>query len=161
ISTDLPGGIQVDEDLTVDLEPGSPVTVVLTTNRIGPLVFVPPASARDAAERDEQGWRTWIHGLIAHPDHSEAVSRSLITLQLLSDCPSGARVAAPTTSLPEDPGGERNWDYRCAWPRDASIGVDAFLGYGKHRDAHAFLAFLRHAGRLDLPQLPTLFTLDG
>src|SRR5699024_7211414 len=44
ISTDLPGGIQVDEDLTVDLEPGSPVTVVLTTNRIGPLVFVPPAS---------------------------------------------------------------------------------------------------------------------
>src|SRR5699024_7060287 len=75
--------------------------------------------------------------------------------------PSGAPVAAPTTSLPEDPGGERNWDYRYAWPRDASIGVDAFLGYGKHREAHAFLAFLRHAGRLDLPQLPTLFTLDG
>jgi GH15 family glucan-1,4-alpha-glucosidase len=70
-------------------------------------------------------------------------------------------VAAPTTSLPEQLGGSRNWDYRYAWPRDASIGIAAFLGVGKDREAHAFLAWLLHASRLARPRLPALFTLDG
>jgi GH15 family glucan-1,4-alpha-glucosidase len=79
----------------------------------------------------------------------------------LTYSPSGAPVAAPTTSLPEDLGGERNWDYRFAWPRDASIGIGAFLGVGKEEEARSFLAWLLHAGRLHRPRLPVVLTLDG
>ena len=58
-------------------------------------------------------------------------------------------------------GGDRNWDYRYAWPRDASIGIAAFLAAGKPQEARAFLAWLLHASRLARPRLPVLFTLDG
>ena len=99
--------------------PGEPVTIVLTAAHRSPLIVVPPAVAAAELARDEAGWRAWAAG-IEVTDHRDAVVRSLITLQLLTYSPSGAPVAAPTTSLPERIGGDRNWDYRYAWPRDAS-----------------------------------------
>jgi GH15 family glucan-1,4-alpha-glucosidase len=84
-----------------------------------------------------------------------------MTVRMLTYSPSGAPVAAPTTSLPEVLGGVRNWDYRYAWPRDASIGIAAFLGVGKQDEARAFMAWLLSATRLDRPRLPVLFTLYG
>jgi GH15 family glucan-1,4-alpha-glucosidase len=136
------------------------VTVVVSATRRSPLIVVPPPVAVDEVARDERGWRTWAAGI--ELDHSrDAVVRSLLTLRLLTYSPSGAPVAAPTTSLPEQLGGARNWDYRYAWPRDASIGIAAFLAAGKPQEARAFIAWLLHATRIRRPHLPVLFTIDG
>ena len=161
VMTDAAVRLAIDEDVDLEVEPARPVTVVLSAAHRSPLVLVPPPAARAAAERDERGWRRWAEGIVAAPEHRDTVVRSLLTLQLLTYSPSGAPVAAPTTSLPERLGGVRNWDYRFAWPRDASIGIAAFLGVGKEREAQTFLAWLLHASRLERPRLPALFTLDG
>ena len=153
--------LTLDVPCTFVVEPGSPVSIVLSAAQGAPLVLVPPAIAAAEAIRDERGWRQWADGIATAPRYRDAVVRSLLTLQLLTYSPSGAPVAAPTTSLPERIGGERNWDYRYAWPRDASIGIAAFLGAHKDREARAFLAWLLHASRLARPRLPALFTLDG
>ena len=155
-------GPVVAADRTVDFEvrPGEPVTIALTAVRRSALIIVPPAVAAAEVARDEAGWRAWAEG-IGVTNHREAVVRSLLTLRLLTYSPSGAPVAAPTTSLPERIGGDRNWDYRYAWPRDASIGIAAFLAVGKPQEARAFLGWLLHASRLSRPRLPVLFTLDG
>jgi GH15 family glucan-1,4-alpha-glucosidase len=153
--------IEARRPTTVTVAPGHPLTLVLSAASREPLVSVPPEMAWEALAADEQRWRAWSAEVDAELPAREAVVRSLITLQLLTYSPSGAPVAAPTTSLPELVGGSRNWDYRFAWPRDASIGVGAFLGVGMHREALAFLAWLRHASRLDRPRLPVLLTLHG
>jgi GH15 family glucan-1,4-alpha-glucosidase len=146
---------------TVMITPGRPLTVVLTVADREPLVHVDPDAGLAALEADEGRWRAWCDGIEDGLPQRAAVVRSLLTLRLLTYSPSGAPVAAPTTSLPEDPGGERNWDYRYAWPRDASIGIAAFLGVGKTDEARRFLAWLLHATRLDRPRLPVLLTLHG
>lgn len=155
-------GPTVETDRPVDFEvhPGQPVTIVVTAASRSMLIVVPPALAVSEVARDEAGWRSWAAGIRA-ADHREEVVRSLMTLRLLTYSPSGAPVAAPTTSLPEWIGGGRNWDYRYAWPRDASIGIAAFLAVGKPQEARGFLAWLLHASRLSRPHLPVLFTLDG
>jgi GH15 family glucan-1,4-alpha-glucosidase len=152
--------IEIDRPVEFEVRPGAPVTIVVTVAHRRPLIIVPPAVAVTELARDETGWRSWAAGIdIAH--RRDTVVRSLLTLQLLTYSPSGAPVAAPTTSLPEHIGGERNWDYRYAWPRDASIGIAAFLAAAKPQEAGAFLAWLLHASRLSRPRLPVLFTLDG
>jgi GH15 family glucan-1,4-alpha-glucosidase len=141
--------------------PGRSVTIALAIADHQPLVYPDPERAWAALEADERFWRQWCVGIEEDLPQRDAVVRSLLTLRLLTHSPSGAPVAAPTTSLPEDPGGVRNWDYRYAWPRDASLGIGAFLGVGKVDEARQFLAWLLHASRLDRPRLPVLFSLYG
>jgi GH15 family glucan-1,4-alpha-glucosidase len=159
ITTDGPT-VETDRPVAFNVNPGERVTIVVTVARHRPLLVVPPAAAAAALARDERGWSTWTADIESITNRPMLV-RSLITLQLLTYSPSGAPVAAPTTSLPERMGGDRNWDYRYAWPRDASIGIAAFLAAGKPQEARAFLAWLLHASRLSRPRLPVLFTLDG
>jgi GH15 family glucan-1,4-alpha-glucosidase len=155
----------------VVIEPGRPATVVVTPDRPltvavsladrEPLVYVPPADAWRALDADERHWRRWCREITDDVPRREAVVRSLLTLRLLTYSPTGAPVAAATTSLPEDPGGVRNWDYRYAWPRDACIGIGALLGVGKDNEARRFMAWLLNATRLDRPRLRVLFNLHG
>jgi GH15 family glucan-1,4-alpha-glucosidase len=159
--SDQDAPVRVGSPTQVRVSAGRPVTFVLAVAQHEPLVLVDPDEAWALLQRDEAGWCTWTAGIDAATPFREAVVRSLLTLRLLTYSPSGAPVAAPTTSLPEQYGGSRNWDYRYAWPRDASIGVAAFLGVGKSEEARSFLWWLLHASRLQRPRLPVLFTLDG
>lgn len=87
-------------------------------------------------------WREWVGRSTYRGRWREMVNRSAITLKLLTYAPSGAMVAAATAGLPEQVGGERNWDYRYTWIRDASFSVHALLGLGYHDEAASFVQWL-------------------
>nr|WP_305000178.1 glycoside hydrolase family 15 protein [Kribbella voronezhensis] len=107
---------------------------------------VPTAiDALDALEPTETYWREWIGRGKVPEETSDEVSRSLLTLKALTYSPSGGMVAAPTTSLPEALGGERNWDYRFCWLRDATMTLSALLRSGFTEEAQAWRNWLLRA----------------
>jgi GH15 family glucan-1,4-alpha-glucosidase len=161
LSCDAGPAIELGRPTAFTVTPDRPITFVLTVAHREPLIQVEAAAAWALLAEDERRWRDWTAQVDQELPFREEVVRSLLTLRLLTYSPSGAPVAAPTTSLPEQRGGMRNWDYRFAWPRDASIGIAAFLGVGMVKEARGFLWWLLHASRLQRPRLPVLLTLDG
>ena len=108
-------------------------------------------------------WQTWLSGCTYRGRWREAVNRSALALKLLTFEPSGAILAAPTCSLPENVGGTRNWDYRYTWIRDSAFTVYAFLRIGFTEEAAAFMRFLesQHDMRNADGSLPIMFRIDG
>jgi GH15 family glucan-1,4-alpha-glucosidase len=120
-----------------------------------------PRDAEAALTRTEHFWRGWMTHCHQPGAYSEAVRRSLITLKALTYDPTGAIVAAPTSSLPEEIGGERNWDYRYCWLRDASLTLSALIGAGFHAEARAWREWLLRAVAGDPADLQILYGVDG
>ncbi len=123
----------------------------------------PPAlpEPEQSLEATEDFWREWVDQCTYHGPYREAVVRSLITLKALTYAPTGGIVAAPTTSLPEEIGGVRNWDYRYTWLRDAAIALSSLLRTGYRDEARAWREWLLRAVAGDPENLQIMYGIAG
>jgi GH15 family glucan-1,4-alpha-glucosidase len=130
---------------TFELEEGESAHFVLRVHEGGVGGGIAPSAraVESAFQETVAFWRAWIGKSQYRGRWREMVERSLITLKLLTYQPTGAIIASPTTSLPEAPGGERNWDYRYTWVRDAAFTLYALLRTGFREEAHDYFTFLR------------------
>ncbi len=108
---------------------------------------------------EEQRWLNCCR--LEELPHRDVVARSLLTLRLLTHEQTGGIVAAPTTSLPEDFGGERNWDYRYCWLRDAALTLESLIAAGATGEAQAWRAWLLRAAAGDPQDLQIMYAVDG
>ena len=128
----------------------------------GPAVLSPLGESSDVAlAQTIAWWRKWSERCEYRGPFRDEVTRSALALKLLNFAPSGAIVAAPSTSLPERVGGNLNWDYRFCWLRDASMTVTALFGLGYHDEAEAFIDWLLHSTNLTQPRLLVMYSVYG
>jgi GH15 family glucan-1,4-alpha-glucosidase len=121
----------------------------------------PPPDAFEAIAETERHWREWCSRCTYDGEWRDAVVRSLLTLKALEYEPTGGIVAAPTTSLPEQPGGVRNWDYRFCWLRDATFSLYAFMIAGFLDEARAWRDWLLRAIAGKPSDLQALYGVAG
>jgi GH15 family glucan-1,4-alpha-glucosidase len=126
-----------------------------------PLVLPPREHVEGRLHATSAYWRRWAVRRTYDGPWRDAVIRSALALKLLFHAPSGAIAAAATASLPEEIGGERNWDYRFCWVRDSAFTLNALLRLGCPGEAEAFFWWLLHASQLTHPRLQVLYRLDG
>lgn len=120
-----------------------------------------PADPWEALHETELFWSRWSGKSTAYGPYRDAIQRSLITLKALTYVPTGGIVAAPTTSLPEQPDGPRNWDYRFCWLRDATLALQSLITAGYTEEAQAWRDWLLRAVAGDPSQLQIMYGLDG
>jgi GH15 family glucan-1,4-alpha-glucosidase len=121
----------------------------------------PPVDAEKAVRDTEAFWTGWMSHFRYDGRWEDAVKRSLITLKALTYQPTGGIVAAATTSLPEQLGGPRNWDYRFCWLRDATFTLQALLGTGFDSEAKAWREWLLRAVAGDPADLQIMYGIEG
>ncbi|WP_416963546.1 glycoside hydrolase family 15 protein [Streptomyces sp. Agncl-13] len=142
------------------VEAGEKVAFVLTwhpSHEPRPALVDPYASLRTSVK----DWRRWAARCRYDGPHRDAVVRSLITLKALTYRPTGGIVAAATTSLPEEMGGVRNWDYRYCWLRDSSLTLGALVAAGYHKEAEAWRDWLLRAVAGDPADLQIMYGVAG
>jgi GH15 family glucan-1,4-alpha-glucosidase len=121
----------------------------------------PPIDAERALAATEKSWREWCERCTVTGEWAPFVRRSLITLKGLTYAPTGGLVAAPTTSLPEQIGGVRNWDYRYCWLRDATLTLLAMMNAGFKEEAVAWRDWLLRATAGAPSQMRIMYGLSG
>jgi GH15 family glucan-1,4-alpha-glucosidase len=168
LATSAPLEIAGGRDVCARIEIRAGETAGFVLERVDPdEAPVPYSDAEIASELDATVafWRRWLQGSWYSGRWREMVHRSALTLKLLTYAPTGAIVAAPTTSLPERIGGGRNWDYRFTWMRDAAFTLYALLRLGFAEEAAAFMRWLegrfRHAGDRESGPLQIMYGIDG
>jgi GH15 family glucan-1,4-alpha-glucosidase len=151
-----------DQQLTAEFEvsAGDRVPFVLTyaaSSRPRPRA----AEAERALTDTVDFWSEWMSRCDYEGGWADAVRRAVLTLKALTYAPTGGILAAATTSLPEQPGGPRNWDYRFCWLRDATFTLQALLGTGYLREARQWRDWLLRAVAGDPADLKIMYALDG
>jgi GH15 family glucan-1,4-alpha-glucosidase len=159
------GGANPDDvHLRLTLDAGQVRGLVMESAAHGSPREIRPGEIQKVFDDTVRFWRGWLEGSTYTGRWREAVNRSAVTLKLMTYLPSGGLVAAPTAALPEQVGGERNWDYRYTWVRDASFSVYALLGLGFTEEAGAFLRWLgdrvREQAGTETP-LNIMYRVDG
>jgi GH15 family glucan-1,4-alpha-glucosidase len=120
-----------------------------------------PPDVDQALDATKEYWTAWCDRCTYRGPYQKEIQRSLLTLKALSYDPTGSIVAAPTTSLPEQPGGARNWDYRYCWLRDATFTLLALMHAGYREEAQAWGAWLRRSVAGTPSQIQTLYGIAG
>jgi GH15 family glucan-1,4-alpha-glucosidase len=143
-----------------DVSAGATIPFVLMhgDSHLAPPPAIDPESSMDATEAF---WTEWAARSESRGEWSDAVTRSLITLKALTYAPTGGIVAAPTTSLPEQLGGSRNWDYRFCWLRDATLTLLALMNAGYYGEACAWRDWLLRAAAGAPSQVQIMYGLAG
>jgi GH15 family glucan-1,4-alpha-glucosidase len=144
-----------------EAQPSTRPLIALCAAHQEPLVLPAREDVEARLDATTAYWRRWAADRAYSGPWRDAVVRSALALKLLVHAPSGAIAAAATTSLPEEIGGERNWDYRFCWVRDSAFTLASFLHLGCEREAEAFFWWLLHASQLTHPRLQVLYRLDG
>lgn len=135
------------------------LTIVGTENE--PIFLPEPELTLDAVDRTIANWSTWSEEFSYDGPWAEAVQRSALALKLLIYAPTGAIAAAPTTSLPEDRTGGKNWDYRFAWVRDLAYTVHALTRFGLREETHAAVSWVMRTIAEHDETMPIFYELDG
>jgi GH15 family glucan-1,4-alpha-glucosidase len=144
------------------LRAGQSVDFSLTYSAEGPAVLAPLGDLiSEKLALTVDWWQRWSDRVKYQGPFRDEVVRSALVLKLMSYAPSGAIIAAPTTSLPERIGGDLNWDYRFCWLRDAAFTARALFGLGFREEACAFVSWTLHATRLTRPKLQVLYDVYG
>ena len=144
------------------LRSGEQVSFVLscfqTTQEVRENSLVPPQLL---FQQTLNFWKSWSESVPVKGEYSATLLRSALVLKLLTFNETGALIASPTTSLPEEIGGSRNWDYRFVWLRDASFVVDAFYQVGHPEDGQAFIKWVGERAKLGTECLQIAYTIRG
>ena len=140
---------------------GERALLAMTAAYSEPLVFPGRQDVQTRLRQTIEFWQGWSLAHDYQGKWADLVVRSALVLKLMIFAPSGGSVAAPTTSLPEEIGGQRNWDYRFCWIRDSNFMIDALLRLGCYDEAHSMFWWFMQATARTVPQLHVLYRLDG
>ena len=151
------GGVEAEFEIAA----GGRALLAMTCAYAEPLVFPHREAVLGRLRQTITFWAAWSQAHDCNGPWRDLVLRSALALKLMIFAPSGASVAAPTTSLPEEIGGQRNWDYRFCWIRDSNFMIDALLRLGCYDEATSLFWWFMQATALTVPELHVLYRLDG